>query len=289
MAFKRILPILAIFALTTFAVPASAAVDLTFGVYTSDNRSAMETKLRPVLGSLEADLAVILNDTVRIRLDVASSYQEGIDRIVEGRVDFARLGPASYVLAKDRSPGMEILAMESKKGQKVFKGVICVAKESPIREVSELRGKSFAFGNENSTIGRYLSQRHLMNNGIRANDLSRYEYLGRHDKVGIAVGRGKFDAGALKNGTFKKLVKKGVPIRAIATFNNVTKPWVAASSLSDRMAKAVRQALLNMSDPDALKALSKDGFLEGNDADYAEIREAIQNNARFFQVNQAAN
>ena len=39
--------------------------------------------------------------------------------------------------------------------------------------------------------GRYLSQLYLVENDIRAKDLSRYEYLGRHDKVGIAVGRGE--------------------------------------------------------------------------------------------------
>ncbi len=289
MLFKRLLPAIAMLALVVASGSASATVNLKFGVYTSDNRSAMEEKFRPVLRSLETDLGIILNETVKIELKVAKTYDEGIEDLASGRVDFARLGPASYVIAKDRNDGVQVLAVESKKGKKVFKGVICVANDSPIQSVSELRGKSFAFGDENSTIGRYLSQLHLVNNGIRASDLSRYEYLGRHDKVGIAVGRGKFDAGALKNSTFKKLVKKGVPIRSIATFENVTKPWVASSGLSDRLAGAVRKALLNMSDANALKALGKDGFLEGSDADYAEIRRAIRDNAIFFQVNQAAN
>lgn len=289
MLFKRLLPAIAMLALVVASGSASATVNLKFGVYTSDNRSAMEEKFRPVLRSLETDLGIILNETVKIELKVARTYDEGIEDLASGRVDFARLGPASYVIAKDRNDGVQVLAMESKKGQKVFKGVICVANDSPIQSVADLRGKSFAFGDENSTIGRYLSQLHLVNNDIRAGDLSRYEYLGRHDKVGIAVGRGKFDAGALKNSTFKKLVKKGVPIRSIATFDNVTKPWVASSGLSDRLTGAVRKALLNMSDANALKALGKDGFLEGSDADYAEIRRAIRENARFFQVNQAAN
>ncbi len=289
MLFKRLLPAIAMLALVVASGSASATVNLKFGVYTSDNRSAMEEKFRPVLRSLETDLGIILNETVKIELKVARTYDEGIEDLASGRVDFARLGPASYVIAKDRNDGVQVLAMESKKGQKVFKGVICVANDSPIQSVADLRGKSFAFGDENSTIGRYLSQLHLVNNDIRAADLSSYEYLGRHDKVGIAVGRGKFDAGALKNSTFKKLVKKGVPIRSIATFDNVTKPWVASSGLSDRLTGAVRKALLNMSDANALKALGKDGFLEGSDADYAEIRRAIRENARFFQVNQAAN
>ena len=47
--------------------------------------------------------------------------------------------------------------------------------------------KSFAFGNELSTIGRYLAQQYLMQHGIHEKDLSHYKYLGRHDRVGTAV------------------------------------------------------------------------------------------------------
>ena len=69
--------------------------------------------------------------------------------------------------------------MESKKGQKTFNGVICIHKTSSIKKVSELAGKRFAFGNELSTIGRYLSQLYLLNNGVKASDLGYYEYLGK--------------------------------------------------------------------------------------------------------------
>ena len=37
--------------------------------------------------------------------------------------------------------------------------------------------------------------RALMRAGIYAKDLKRFEYLGRHDKVGMAVGAQLFDAG----------------------------------------------------------------------------------------------
>ena len=167
--------------------------------------------------------------------------------------------------------------------KKVFYGVICIAQDSDVEDVRDLRGRSFAFGNERSTIGRYLSQRHLLKNGITASDLGRYEYLGRHDKVGTAVGLGQFDAGALKETTFKKLVAKGVSIRALATFPNVTKPWIAREGLPTRIRDAIRASLLAMDDEIVLKALKKDGFLQGNDSDYSPIREAMEENVAFFQ------
>ena len=264
-------------------LPARADVGLKFGVYVSDKPTEMVRKFRPVLDALEASMSGELGEPVHIKMHVAGDYEAGIEDLVTGAVDFARFGPASYVLAKERNPELRILSVESEKGTKVFYGIICVAAESPIRAVEDLRGKSFAFGNSRSTVGRYLSQLFLLRHGITAKDLAVYDYLGRHDKVGTAVARKRFDAGALKEGTFKKLVAKGVPIRAIASFPNVTKPWIARGGLAPKVFAALRAALLRMRDPAALKALKKDGFLEGSDDDYAVIRKAMASNARFFE------
>ena len=270
-------------ALAAGIFPARADVDLKFGVYVSDKPTEMVRKFRPVLDALEAAMSGELGETVHIKMHVAGDYQAGIEDLVTGVVDFARFGPASYVLAKARNPELRILSVESEKGTKVFHGIICVAEASPIRAVEDLHGKSFAFGNRRSTIGRYLSQLFLLRHGVRAKDLAAYSYLGRHDKVGAAVARNRFDAGALKEGTFKKLIAKGVPIRAIASFSNVTKPWIARGGLAPKVFAALRAALLRMRDPAALKALKKDGFLEGSDDDYAVIRKAMASNARFFE------
>ena len=40
--------------------------------------------------------------------------------------------------------------------------------------------------------------------------------------------------------------------------------------------------MLDLSEPDALKALRFDGFLPGDDSDYSKTREAIRENHRFF-------
>ena len=109
---------------------------------------------------------------VKIKMKVANSYQKGIDDIATGEVDFSRLGPASYIEATKINPDLSILAIESKGGQKTFYGIIGVHKNSSINNVQSLRGKSFAFGDQLSTIGRFLSQQYLVNNNIKASSLS---------------------------------------------------------------------------------------------------------------------
>ncbi len=79
-------------------------------------------------------------------------------------------------------------------------------------------------------------------------------------------------------------MKKGVPIRELARFPNVTKPWVARAGLPVELEQALRIALLNLKDRQALKALKADGMLAGSDADYETIRQSIKENDRFFET-----
>ncbi len=258
-------------------------VELRFGVYATDKPTVVVKKFGPMVAELQRLLTKRSSRQVRIKLEVASTYEKGIQAAASGEVDIARVGPASYVEIKRRAPGIRVIAMESARGGKQFNGVICVAEHSPIQDVAGLKGKTFAFGDANSTIGRYLAQQYLAEHGVLAADLAHYKYLGRHDLVGHAVGGAQFDAGALKEGTFRRLVKQGVPIRKIAEFPNVTKPWIARAGLDEDLVLAIRESLLSLDDPRALKALKKDGFLPGDDADYQRIRAAVENNGRFFR------
>ena len=107
--------------------------------------------------------------------------------------------------------------------------------------------------------------------------------MGKHDKVGQAVATGGFDAGALKEGTFKRLLSQGEPLKALVLFPNVTKPWIGKDSLDTATEMALRKALLSLDDKKALKELGIDGFLQGTDSDYSEIRQSIEMNADFFK------
>ena len=263
---------------------AHSEISLGFGLYATDKPTVIVKKFRPISNYLKAALQEKLGEPIHIKFQVASSYEKGIDDLASGKVDFSRFGPASYVEVKELDPKIRILAIESKNGSKRFKGIICVHSESQLKNIPDLKGKGFAFGDEHSTIGRYLSQQYLVEHGIRGADLGRYDYLGRHDKVGHAVGLGQYDAGALKESTFNKLLKQGVPIKALADFPNVTKPWLASSTLDERIYVALQESLLELKDRKILKSLGMDDFVVGDDNDYAIIRKAILENDNFFKA-----
>ncbi|MCH9672172.1 MAG: PhnD/SsuA/transferrin family substrate-binding protein [Gammaproteobacteria bacterium] len=268
---------------TTWLFPAASnasPITLDFGVYQSDKATVMFRKFRPVLDTLSASLTKTLGEAVEINLKIHKTYTAGQDSLVAGEVDFARFGPASYALAKERNDGLRLIAMENRKGSKHFKGAIIVRKESPYRSVSDLRGARFAFGNERSTIGRYLAQAALVEAGLHATDLDMHSYLDRHDRVLISVLLGDFDAGALKANTFERYKHRN-DLRVLKEFDVVTKPWVARANLDDRLYGAIRAALLNLTDPAALKELKVKGFFPASDEDYKDIRAAMIRTAEF--------
>ena len=266
---------------------ADAPIQLDFGVYSSNKPSAMVRTFKPTLNRLETSMSERLGREVDIRMRIARDYDQGIADLTQGRVDFSHFGPSSYIEAKRENPDLGILAMESIKRSKVFYGIIAVHEDSDLHGADDLHGRRFAFGDEGSTIGRFLSQLWLEQHGVRASDLDDYAYLGRHDKVGAAVAAGEFDAGALNEKTFDKLVAAGEPLRELARFPNVTKPWIASSRIDPEVRDALRASLLALDDQRALAALKVDGFLPGDDTDYASIRTAMEDNDRFFAARES--
>jgi phosphonate transport system substrate-binding protein len=279
--------VLALLATVFFKTPALTADNLVlnFGVYTSDKPSEMYKQFRPILKYLENTASRNLNNRTKIKLRIFKSYEGATRALVDGTIDFVRFGPASYILANERNPGVTILAAEMNKSKRTFQGVIFVHADSPLNTLADLKGKSFAFGNEFSTIGRYLSQAELVRAGIFAGELEKYEYLDRHDRVATAVLHGKFDAGAAKESTFKQYGKKG--LRALKTFDNITKPWVARAELKAEVVEALRAGLGTLSDKRVLGTLGKKltGFdTDVNDSTYDFVRRGMKKSEEFFDT-----
>ncbi len=262
------------------AKAATEVRSLVFAIYTADKASSTVKEFAPVIAWLEEDISKRLGETIKIRMQVSDQYLKAIGDLVEGRADFSRLGPASYIKAFEDNPELDLLAMESKNGERFLKGIFAVHKDSQIDSLKEVKGRSFAFGDPLSTIGRYLCQAELLKVGISDKDLSYYEFLGRHDTVGMAVAAKDFDVGALKSSSFRKLMESGEPLRKLADFDSVTKPWVSHPDLDPEVRDALRAAMLEITDEDAEK-IGLDGFLKAKDEYYEPIRRSMAESEGF--------
>jgi len=150
-----------------------------------------------------------------ITIHVANTYDAHVNEVVKGTVDIAFMGPVSYVKLTKRSGRVPILAAFETQEGRTYRGVIFVNKNSPIRTLAQVRGKTFAFGDVNSTMSHLVPRFMLMKAGIGVKDLSRYEFLTNHENTALGVLSGNFDAGALKKDVYNQYASQG--LRVLAT------------------------------------------------------------------------
>ncbi|MBL8753314.1 MAG: PhnD/SsuA/transferrin family substrate-binding protein [Planctomycetes bacterium] len=253
---------------------------ITLGVYSFKKPTEVWNQFQPVTVELSRLVTKELGSPAVVELQVTKTYEECLDQFVSGKVDIVRFGPASYVLAKNLEPKVQLLASEKEDSREV--GLIVVRDDSPIRSLRDLAGKKFAFGDSQSTIGRYLSQAELVSAGVLAKDLASFTYLERHDSVFKSVEVGDHDAGALHLDTWKELNAKAArKLRVVHKFDNLSKPWLARAGLPPEVVTALTQSLLQLSDPAALKALKVPGFVVSTDAEFDMVRKGMMQSEKF--------
>jgi len=272
--------ILCVLLSSSFCFAQNEPLRLEFGVYPSDRATVMYRKFTPILDAIRAPLENQLHRKVDIHMTIFKDYESGIQALANGDVDFVRFGPSSYILAQQINPDVSLLAMELRKGLKRFNGIIIAHKDSNITELSDLQGKTFAFGDKYSSIGCFLAQSLMLEHEINAEMLGSYDYLGRHDQVAKAVMNRTHDAGALNSSTYKTLCDPE-EIIIVRAFSNVTKPWVASSTLPVEVREAITQSLLMLENQNIIGELGCSGFTEATPKEYDLVRESMKKAEEF--------
>lgn len=70
--------------------PASADVELMFGIYAADNRVKMMWQCGSLVAAMEERMGATLDELVAIEIDINQNYDQGVDDVTAGLVDFAR-------------------------------------------------------------------------------------------------------------------------------------------------------------------------------------------------------
>ncbi|MBK8638268.1 MAG: phosphate/phosphite/phosphonate ABC transporter substrate-binding protein [Chromatiaceae bacterium] len=234
---------------------------LLFAIHPYDTPSRLLARFQPLCDYLGAEIGR------PVRPYIAHSYDDQIRLITGGQVDLAYLGPAPYLSASGRirdDPtwgGLELVAAETLHGVAGYRSVILVREQSPIQTLADLRGRRFAFADHRSYGGHFIPRAQLWEAGLTLADLGDYSYLGRHERVALAVAHGDFDGGGLREDVARLYLDRG--LRIIAT-SPLLPPHVivARPGLDPDLAAAVRQALIEPS-PALASALAALGEGEG--------------------------
>lgn len=146
-----------------------------------------------------------LNKTTGIswELKLYNNYDAIIDSICSGEVSIAYLGPNPLGLAYEKCKVRPLAVILGDDGKPFYRSII-FTNDHKINSLRGLKGKSFAFGDKDSTSSHIIPRKMLEDEGITI-DMIRPVFLKNHEKIINAVAKKEVDAGATKESVFKKV------------------------------------------------------------------------------------
>ena len=260
-----------------FAPGARANGVLTVGLIPSEDSRAMIANSQAMMDMLSKALGM------PVKPFVAADYNGVIEALRSKRLDVAYLGPFSYVLGTTVADIEAFAVAETKKAGRTFYHSLVVArKDSGIKTVADLKGKTFAFVDPSSTSGHLFPKAGLMKAGFNADkDFGRVIFSGSHDSNAVAVQNGKVDAVAIADRILDAAINKGLAKREdlVVVWKSdpiPESPTVWRKDLDADLKKRVQAAFLQVKDIPWSDQGELNGFHPTNDAAYNVIRDTAK-------------
>ena len=243
-----------------------------FGIIPRYNPMVMYRNYQPLMDYLSA------HTPYRFELKLSRNYPDAVRMLRTGETQVASLGDLTFAEAFRQFGSLPVAKPLNNLGQPFYRSAIIVRSDSPIQQLTDLKGKSFAFGDIHSTSGNLIPRDFLFRNGVSLFDLQRFENLDSHDAVAKAVLKGKVDAGAVKDVVAQRYSAHGLRILSFSEpIPGV--PIVAHPDAPPELVNALRKALLSIDpkDPVQSRAMAdwdpefRNGFVAAQAEDYQAI------------------
>lgn len=166
---------------------------LNFGVVSSENEADRITRYKPFVAYMEKTLRVAL------KMHQATDYAGTIEALKARKLEFARFGPAAYAQAWLVTAGkVEPLVVEmDSEGLTGYHAVIAVKTDTPYQSLDDLKGKTLAYADPNSTSGHIAPAYFLRESGVEPEAFfGRTGFSGSHENSILAMLNGTYDAAA---------------------------------------------------------------------------------------------
>jgi phosphonate transport system substrate-binding protein len=225
---------------------------------------------------------------IPVRVTVASDYAAVIEALRNRTADLAFVHPGGYVLAS-REAKATIVVRNLWHGKSSFTSRIFVRKDSGIKSVEDLRGRTIAFVDPASSSGYIypmvlLIQKGLVKNRDPKTFFKEVVFSGAHDASMRALLNGHVDAIAsfdLAREQYLKDPAERERLVFVAETPEIPEAGICArAGLDPATFGKIRAALLQIRAPeyaDLLKRLYEiDGFAPAEDRDYDPVRAAIE-------------
>jgi phosphonate transport system substrate-binding protein len=174
----------------------SESKPIIFAMVPYESVEKLKTKYDPLMNFLSEEIGQ------KIELFVCSDYSVVVEALRSGQADMADFGALPYLIAK-REASIIGLFCPVVSGESFYRSIIISRKDSGIKKISDLSGKSFAFSDPLSTSGYLFPLEMLEENGIiYGENFLEPVFAGSHEAVVTSVLNGHVMAG----GTFAEAI-----------------------------------------------------------------------------------
>ncbi|NPV03797.1 MAG: phosphonate ABC transporter substrate-binding protein [Syntrophaceae bacterium] len=285
MRIKRLVATLALaaFALLAAGGPAPAAPPadwpkkLVFGIIPTDSSANITERFDNLVKYLEKKLGV------PIEVKVATDYAGVITGMQFKHIDFAYFGPKSYVEAAKRANAEAFVIEVAKDGSKGYHGLIVTKKGSGLKSIADLKGKTWAFVDPNSTSGTLVPLVYFLEE-LKIDPetyFSKVIYSGSHEASMIAVKTGRIDGASTNDLDMAR--GEGKQWNAEKDFEIIWKsklipaaPMAYRKDLPASLRKALADAFVAYDDKAGLEQIKIRGYVPASDKTFDAIRELME-------------
>jgi phosphonate transport system substrate-binding protein len=212
-----------------------------------------------------------------VELIIPANYNATVEALGNGSLDIAYLGGLTYAKARARYGAVPLVQRDI---DRRFHSLFITRPGSSIASLADLEGRSFCFGDINSTSGHLMPRLAMAKAGLPAEKtLGELRYTGSHPATAQAVASGACDAGALDETVYAKLLEDGTLQPAALEVFHTTPPftdyvWAARKDLPKSEADAFTEALRSLdpvSNAKVAEILRGETFVPASDESYADV------------------
>jgi len=241
-----------------------------------------EARLKERFGKVATYLSEALG--VETRYVPVKSYAAAVTAFRNDQVQLAWFGGLSGVRARLLVEGSEAIAqgVEDPNFQTYFIAHSSTGLKPSQDFPKEIAGMTFTFGSKGSTSGRLMPEYHIRQQFGKVPDevFSKVGFSGNHSKTVALVQSGAYQVGATNFKVWKRELAEGKidPDKLSVIWKTPGYPdyqWTIRGDVDQRWGagfkEKVRQALLDMDDPDLLASFPRKGFIPASNADFQPI------------------
>jgi phosphonate transport system substrate-binding protein len=212
-----------------------------------------------------------------VNLVIPTNYNATVEALGNGSLDFAYLGGLTYLKAR-RQYG--VVPLVQRTSDLEFHSLFITGTNSGINSLADLKGKTFAFGDINSTSGHLMPYLELKQAGINVDTDLKFRYTGSHPATAKAVESGAVDAGALDESVYNAMIADGKLDKTKVRVFYTSKPfvdyvWVARRDVSPDQKENFILAFTRLKegrDDAILQILRGKSFVRASDEEYGVLR-----------------